>query len=883
MAARVEEAKLVRIGETLFLVDGFQFQRQDVCHYVLTHFHADHTIGLTRRFDAGVIYCTEATAALITELLGVDASRVRGLRLEEPLEVAGARLTFLDADHCPGSALAALEDVETGRLVLHTGDCRASEGMRAGLLRWLAGRRVDDLFLDTTYCNKRWCFPAQEIVCEWLQDIVRTELARDEKTLFIVGSYQIGKERAVQAVAEAASSAAYVEPRRWRVLQLAGWGEATRRTSGEQLWTIDKEGCSVWMVSLGGLGHEVLKHFLDSTKGTFTSVVAFRPTGWAWAPKRMSAEGSAGCRAWCDNDGKTRIYGVPYSEHSSYLELRALAEALKPRRLIPTVNSETLSSKERLMSHFLNCIDLGDDKERMDHYLQSASSSSSSCLESDLVDVLALSGKASATLPAHGMSNEKRERGSLASHVLPHRWASGILRDRTTKCPTDLEPRTGDAHEAHAHNEHGGEVVDLMDSDSDSEAVAKGRSFGGKSACPEGAVDDELRCVDVAQQKRLLKYFESASKPSTQEKANQKAKHSSHGASSKGRSTFLGRNRAGKAGAAKPGQATGPLHSCMGIVVSKSTTAQKRPRSKVASSGKMKRPRPSPAGGEDTHGDNGQRGGKDPKQSNERRHSRYVPRPSVRVQERIERAFSHRLYFLMRKDLDDGAGVQLDVLGSTGNVYNVKLQVSGNSCSCLDFAKSTGVCKHVLFVMLRILKLPRDDHRVWQIALVPSELTPLLSYLRDESRTTSVRADASVLRGYAEAQGESVVNERRPLPAECPICFETIAGSSEPCGDCKSHPSTEGHPNGDNDSSSEAVDYCRTCGHNVHVDCQRRWASVSHAGDTCPLCRSAWVRTADSSSSSCINLAAYSAEHRQVSLAALYPETHQWISRRDAP
>ena len=60
--------------------------------------------------------------------------------------------------------------------------------------------------------------------------------------------------------------------------------------------------------ALGGLAHDVLKHYLDSTKaawklqrlagcntqslqGQFESVVAFSPTGWAWSPKAM-AKGS---------------------------------------------------------------------------------------------------------------------------------------------------------------------------------------------------------------------------------------------------------------------------------------------------------------------------------------------------------------------------------------------------------------------------------------------------------------------------------------------------------------------------------------------------------------------------------------------------------------
>lgn len=64
-------------------------------------------------------------------------------------------------------------------------------------------------------------------------------------------------------------------------------------------------------------------------------------------------------------------------------------------------------------------------------------------------------------------------------------------------------------------------------------------------------------------------------------------------------------------------------------------------------------------------------GSVDPKLPTEKRPGRFIPKPSARVQERIDRAFAHRLYFLSRQALEDGE--KLDVLGSTGNVYHVEL------------------------------------------------------------------------------------------------------------------------------------------------------------------------------------------------------------------
>lgn len=52
MASQTQDAKLVQLKGVDFLVDGFLFQKETVKHYVLTHFHSDHTIGLSRSGSA---------------------------------------------------------------------------------------------------------------------------------------------------------------------------------------------------------------------------------------------------------------------------------------------------------------------------------------------------------------------------------------------------------------------------------------------------------------------------------------------------------------------------------------------------------------------------------------------------------------------------------------------------------------------------------------------------------------------------------------------------------------------------------------------------------------------------------------------------------------
>ena len=49
--------------------------------------------------------------------------RMRIVQLNEPIYTEGVRVTFLDANHCPGAAMILFE-VPGRRPVLHSGDCR---------------------------------------------------------------------------------------------------------------------------------------------------------------------------------------------------------------------------------------------------------------------------------------------------------------------------------------------------------------------------------------------------------------------------------------------------------------------------------------------------------------------------------------------------------------------------------------------------------------------------------------------------------------------------------------------------------------------------------------------------------------------------------------
>jgi DNA cross-link repair 1A protein len=198
MATQHSCIKRLRAPLSRFIVDGFNFCEPDVRHYFLTHSHADHTTGLTASFDLGEVYCSALTARMLRATIGVKAKLIHTIEVGESIEVEGARVTALDAGHCPG-ALMFLFEAE-GHRALHTGDCRASPDVVAAAAAACGppGRGgLDTLYLDTTYASPRWDFPPQPESLSMMQRIVEAELAREPRTLFIVGSYSVGKTHLV--------------------------------------------------------------------------------------------------------------------------------------------------------------------------------------------------------------------------------------------------------------------------------------------------------------------------------------------------------------------------------------------------------------------------------------------------------------------------------------------------------------------------------------------------------------------------------------------------------------------------------------------------------------------------------------------------------------
>uniref|UniRef100_A0ACD5UAZ5 Uncharacterized protein n=2 Tax=Avena sativa TaxID=4498 RepID=A0ACD5UAZ5_AVESA len=297
-----------KIPGTPFTVDAFRYGAVEGCSaYFLSHFHYDHYGGLTKNWCHGPIYCTALTARLVKMLLSINSEYICPLELDTEYVIEGVAVTLLDANHCPGAALIHFR-LSDGKTYLHTGDFRASKSMHLHPL--LQSGRINLLYLDTTYCNPKYKFPPQEDVINFVVRTAQRYLKKQPKTLIVVGAYSIGKENVYLAISQALEVPIYTDASRRRILHSFGWPDLSKRISSCNQ-------SSLHVLPLALVQHEKLKNYLETLNQRFLAVLAFRPTGWTFS----ETAGKELDLIKPSSRGRVTIYGVPYSEHSSFTEL----------------------------------------------------------------------------------------------------------------------------------------------------------------------------------------------------------------------------------------------------------------------------------------------------------------------------------------------------------------------------------------------------------------------------------------------------------------------------------------------------------------------------------------------------------------------------------
>ncbi|CAG8677436.1 10632_t:CDS:2 [Scutellospora calospora] len=169
----------------------------------------------------------------------------------------------------------------------------------------------------------------------------------DSKILIVVGTYLIGKEKVFWGIAKALNSKIYVSDAKRKIIVCQENPEL------EALLTDNPREASVHVMCLTKIKPEGLICYLQNLQPTFNHVMAFRPTGWAYKPSICGTFSTSSKTEEILNSAPSytmdlinptynsptcQIFGVPYSEHSSFRELAAFIMSLNINRIIPTVN-----------------------------------------------------------------------------------------------------------------------------------------------------------------------------------------------------------------------------------------------------------------------------------------------------------------------------------------------------------------------------------------------------------------------------------------------------------------------------------------------------------------------------------------------------------------
>ena len=139
-------------------------------------------------------------------------------------------------------------------------------------------------------------------------------------------------------------------------------------------------------------------------------------------------------------------------------------------------------------------------------------------------------------------------------------------------------------------------------------------------------------------------------------------------------------------------------------------------------------------------------------------------------------------------------------------------------------------CKHILFVLLRVLGDASDDPTTRCAA--PRRIPPaaLAALLAAPAHRAAHAAPAVAARYEALCRGEAVPElPARPIDDDtnmCAICYEELVAL--PAG---------GAP-------TAVLAHCRLgCGRSLHAECLARWGAArrrAHEELTCPFCRAPW-------------------------------------------
>ena len=178
--------------------------------------------------------------------------------------------------------------------------------------------------------------------------------------------------------------------------------------------------------------------------------------------------------------------------------------------------------------------------------------------------------------------------------------------------------------------------------------------------------------------------------------------------------------------------------------------------------------------------------------------SPYVFKPSELIKSRISAALTSTMYLIQQ------IGPTVFVVKERDDEQKYKVWIGTiQQCSCKDREK---ICRHVLYVMIKVLGVSPSNPLVWQTSLLDSEVASILSPETSTSRRR--RRQAPVVQPFLKknkgkiqdiVESPKLVQRQELVPDEvCAICQEDMVL----------------------DDIAKPLTFCKHgCGNNFHLEC----------------------------------------------------------------
>lgn len=171
---------------------------------------------------------------------------------------------------------------------------------------------------------------------------------------------------------------------------------------------------------------------------------------------------------------------------------------------------------------------------------------------------------------------------------------------------------------------------------------------------------------------------------------------------------------------------------------------------------------------------------------------------------RKQRGIMQKLFLIETLVVKNELEREYVIMGSTGNVYNVNI-TNKPTCTCPDYITRQNRCKHIYFVLIRIMKINNPDKKEY----TSDDLKFMFNSIPEITNILCV--NKQIKDKYTCSKNNQVTIKDDDI---CPICLEDI-------------------------KNGEEYEFCKAqCGKCVHKLCFSMWCKINPA--ICLLCKSPW-------------------------------------------